>query len=52
MIKSVEGEHVNKGIHSFRSGGVTVAAGSDVDERCLKRHGRWVSDSAKDGYIL
>ncbi|XP_061197345.1 integrase/recombinase xerD homolog [Saccostrea echinata] len=34
------------GIHSLRAGGVTVAANSNVDERCLKKHGRWRSDSA------
>lgn len=52
MLKSVAGEHVNIGIHSLRSGGATVAASSNVDERCLKRHGRWKTDSAKDGYIV
>lgn len=52
MLKSVAGEHVNIGIHSLRSGGATVAASSNVDERCLKRHGRWKSDLAKDGYIV
>uniref|UniRef100_K1QMW3 Integrase/recombinase xerD-like protein n=1 Tax=Magallana gigas TaxID=29159 RepID=K1QMW3_MAGGI len=40
------------GIHSLRSGGATVAASSNVDDRCLKRHGRWKTDSAKDGYIV
>lgn len=29
-----------------------MAASSNVDERCLKRRGRWTSDSAKDGYIV
>lgn len=52
MLKSVAGEHVNIGIHSLRSGGATVAGSSNVDEKCLKRHGRWKSDSAKDGYIV
>lgn len=54
MLKSVAGEHVNIGIHSlsYRSGGATVAGSSNVDEKCLKRHGRWKSDSAKDGYIV
>ena len=28
-----------------------MAANARVDERCLKRHGRWKTDSAKDGYI-
>jgi hypothetical protein len=38
-------------LHSFRSGGATEAANSDVKERCWKRHGRWKSDSSKDGYV-
>ena len=43
---------VNIGLHSFRSGGATVAANADVSDRCLKKHGRWKSDSSKDGYIV
>ena len=42
---------LNLGLHSLRSGGATAAASSNVNERCLKRHGRWKSDSSKDGYI-
>lgn len=42
----------NIGLHSFRSGGATVAANADISDRCLKRHGRWKSDSSKDGYIV
>jgi integrase len=42
----------NIGIHSFRSGGATVAANANVNERCLKKHGRWKSDSSKDRYIV
>lgn len=41
----------NIGLHSLRAGGATAAANSDVNDRCWKRHGRWKSDSAKDGYI-
>ncbi|XP_060595759.1 uncharacterized protein LOC132749863 [Ruditapes philippinarum] len=42
----------NLGTHSLRaSGASTVANASGVSERCLKRHGRWKTDSAKDGYI-
>jgi hypothetical protein len=37
--------HRNIGLHSFRAGGATVAANADVSERCLKKHGRWKSDS-------
>ncbi|KAJ8313640.1 hypothetical protein KUTeg_008201 [Tegillarca granosa] len=38
------------GLHSLRSGGVTVAANHGVNERCLKRHRRWKCDVSKDGY--
>ena len=39
------------GMHSFRAGGATAAANAGVPDRLFKRHGRWRSDSAKDGYI-
>ncbi|XP_063397693.1 uncharacterized protein LOC134682015 [Mytilus trossulus] len=42
---------LNLGLHSLRAGGATAAASSEVNERCIKRHGRWKSDSSKDGYI-
>ncbi|XP_053398105.1 uncharacterized protein LOC123553335 [Mercenaria mercenaria] len=37
-------------LHSLRSGGAT-AANSGIPDRMFKRHGRWLSDSAKDGCI-
>ena len=37
------------GTHSLRSGGATAAANTGV--RLFKRHGRWASESAKDGYV-
>ena len=40
------------GTHSLRASGVTAAASSAaISERCLKRHGRWKTDVAKDSYI-
>ncbi|VDI25511.1 Hypothetical predicted protein [Mytilus galloprovincialis] len=42
---------LNFGLHSLRSGGAAVAAKSHVNERCIKRHGRWKTDFVKDGYI-
>ncbi|KAK3084685.1 hypothetical protein FSP39_017394 [Pinctada imbricata] len=46
-------ENLNLGLHSMRSGGATAAAASSlVNERCWKRHGRWKSDSSKDGYVV
>ena len=39
------------GRHSLRAGGATAAANAGVPDRFFKRHGRWSSESAKDGYI-
>lgn len=39
------------GLHSFRAGGATAAANASVKDRLFKRHGRWRSETAKDGYI-
>lgn len=44
--------HLRLGIHSLRASGASVAANAEgVTDRCLKRHGRWKSETAKDGYI-
>ena len=39
------------GMHSLRAGGATAAANAGVEDRLFKRHGRWKSESAKDGYV-
>ena len=39
------------GIHSLRAGGASTAANAEVPDRLFKRHGRWRSENAKDGYI-
>ena len=39
------------GVHSFRAGGASAAANAHVPDRLFKRHGRWRSENAKDGYI-
>lgn len=39
------------GLHSLRSGGASAAANSGVPDRMFKRHGRWRSENAKDGYV-
>ena len=41
----------NIGLHSFRASGATTAANAGISGRCWKRHGRWKSDSSKDGYV-
>ena len=39
------------GLHSLRSGGATAVANAGVSDRLFKRHGRWRSENAKDGYV-
>lgn len=39
------------GLHSLRSDGATAAATAHVEDRLFKKHGRWKTDCAKDGYI-
>lgn len=50
LFKTVD-PNLKIGLHSLRSGGVSAAANNDINDRCLKRHGRWKTDFAKDGYI-
>ena len=38
-------------VHSLRSGGASAAANNGVKDRMFKRHGRWASETAKDGYV-
>ncbi len=37
-------------LHSLRAGGPSAAANAGVPDRLFKWHGRWKSESAKDGY--
>jgi integrase len=39
------------GLHSLRAGGASAAANAGVPDRMFKRHGRWRSENAKDGYV-
>ena len=39
------------GLRSLRSGGASAAANAGVPDRMFKRHGRWRSENAKDGYV-
>lgn len=39
------------GLHSLRAGGASAAANAGIPDRLFKRHGRWRSENAKDGYI-
>ena len=38
-------------LHSLRAGGATAAANAKVPDRMFKRHSRWKSENAKDGYV-
>jgi hypothetical protein len=43
---------VNKyGLNSLRSGGATTSASLGVPDRLFKRHGRWRSETSKDGHV-
>lgn len=42
---------VDFSFHSLRAGGATAAAKAGIPDRDFQRHGRWKSDSAKDGYV-
>ena len=53
MLDAVESIGLTRkafGLHSLRSGGATAAANAGVNDRLFKRHCRWVSETAKDGY--
>ena len=51
--KLVDLEHSPEGfgLHSLRARGASAAAQAGIPDRLFKQHGRWSSDSAKDGYI-
>jgi hypothetical protein len=38
-------------LHSLRSGGASAAARNNVPDRLFQRHGRWLTDTVKNGYI-
>ena len=39
------------GLHSLRAGGASAVAQAGIPDRLFKQHGRWSSETAKDGYI-
>ena len=38
-------------LHSLTIGGATAAANAGIADRLFKRHSRWQSENAKDGYV-
>ena len=51
MFKGVVTDVSVFGVHSLRSGGATAAANAGVPDRHFKQHGRWKSETAKDGFV-
>jgi hypothetical protein len=39
------------GLHSLRSGDVTIAVNLGISDRLFKKNGRWRSETAKNGYV-
>ena len=39
------------GLHSLRAGGASAAAAVGISDQLFKKHSRWLSDTAKDGYV-
>lgn len=50
-LKEVGEDPFKFGVHSLRAGGATAAANLDIPDRLFKAHGRWRSETAKDGCI-
>jgi integrase len=54
LLQALESVGMDKSkfsLHSLRSGGATAAANAGLSDRLFKKHGRWRSDNAKDGYV-
>ena len=50
-FKDIVSDITTIGTQSLRSGGATAADNAGIPDRLFKRHGRWSSESAKDGYV-
>ena len=37
--------------HYLRAGGASAVANTGIPDHWSKRHGRWLSENAKDGYV-
>ena len=51
VLKAVNLDWRKYRLHSLQSGGASLAAYNGVSDKLFKRHGRWKSDRAKDGYV-
>ena len=50
-LKSVGVDANLFGLHRLRSGGASAAAAVGVPDRLFRKHGRWKTEKAKDGYV-
>ncbi|KAH3702743.1 hypothetical protein DPMN_077769 [Dreissena polymorpha] len=55
-VTKAENTHLSykRGFNRWRrwgAGGATAAANNGIPDRLFKRHGRWLSETAKDGYV-
>ena len=41
----------NLGLHGLRAGGASTCATNKVSDRMISKHGRWISEKARDRYI-
>ena len=51
-FKTIGLDESKLGTHSLRAGGATAAANNSICDRLFKKHGRWLSEKAKDGYVV
>ena len=51
VVTAVGMERDEFSLHSLRSGGASATENAGVNDRLFKSHGRWRSESAKDGYV-
>ena len=51
LLEKIRGMGWDPSQFGLRAGGATAAANAGVPDRLFKRHGRWRSETAKDGYI-
>ena len=50
-LETIKEGDENFGLHSLRSGGASSAADHGVSDRLISKHGRWVSEKARNGYL-
>ena len=51
MLGDIGLDRKKVGLRSFSPRGSSAAANAGIPDRMFKRHGRWKSENAKDGYI-